>query len=70
MLHEYTFSSNGPYAADHKPDSLHNFLPAGYGVTSANNCFMRFTFYKPLKVYGMIIGNNIGVSGGWNNSYL
>jgi len=31
---------------------------------------MKFTFTRPINVYGMIIGNNIGVSGGWGNTYL
>jgi len=31
---------------------------------------MKFTFLKPVKIYGVIIGNNCGVSGGWANTYL
>lgn len=69
-LHEYQFTSNGPYNGSHKPENLLNFDPEGYGLASSTDCHMTFTFAKPLKVYGVIIGNNVGVSGGWDSGYL
>lgn len=64
------FSSNGAYLPAHKPENLLNFEPEGYGLKSCNDCHMIFSFLKPVKVCGAIIGNNIGVSGGWNSTYL
>ena len=31
---------------------------------------MVFGFNKPVNLYGAIIGNNAGVSGGWGSGYL
>jgi hypothetical protein len=39
-------------------------------VANSGDSFMKFIFLTPTNIYGMIIGNNIGVSGGWNSSYL
>ena len=38
-------------------------------ANSNPNC-MNFIFKSPQKVHGVVIGNNIGVSGGWNSGYL
>jgi hypothetical protein len=39
-------------------------------VASSADSWMMFSFIKPVKIYGVIIGNNIGVTGGWNSGYL
>ena len=69
-LHNWEFQSNGPYNGSHKPENLKNFEPEGYGLASMNPSYMSFTFKTPQSVYGMVIGNNVGVSGGWGSSYL